>query len=294
MLELQEVYESKCVTPLPISVIAKERPFGEQLSSDAGTLPSEGIMSIIERQISFHKDYHTRRWEWMCSGQNTFHGIINYDPGAPVKPFHVDFTDSNGTVWTGGSNDITLVGADLWSAATGVPNNNINTWRKLIYTKSGFTPTHMIMGSDASDAFFNNTQMKELFNLWNFKPGIVDQTNAVLNAGMQYEGRLKGMDIYTSYGEYADDTTGTLTPYMPANHVSIIAQGAPFDIHPCVIYDAQDDGKGGIITIESKEDVYVYIEILKQDAATNVNLVSRSKRVPWPKHIYSWVTAEVI
>lgn len=116
---------------------------------------------------------------------------------------------------------ITLTGTDLWSVSTGDPLGDLATWARLIRKDSGMSPTDVVMGGDACEAFLNHTDVKEKMDLRQVDVGAIKPE--ALPEGVTYVGRLKlpslQVDVWTYDEWYIDESTGTETSMVPANKV---------------------------------------------------------------------------
>lgn len=96
---------------------------------------------------------------------------------------------------------------------------------KMIQT-GGFTPTEVVLGSEVLNAVLDKLTDAAMLDMRRVDMGQIDPTH--LPQGVTYWGRLKdsGLDLYSYDNWYADPTTGTDTPFVPADKALLAAPGA--------------------------------------------------------------------
>ena len=158
------------------------------------------------------------------------------------------------------SHRVTLAAADRWNAATSNPRTTARNAHLKVSKGSGLTIDTCIMGSDASEAFIKNEEIKDL--LKNTQQKLTDIQEEFVNMGVIYEGRIGSVDYFTyvanfkigstSYNVmdaktaiYASSKSGAHVMYALPEH----EQAVPTDRFP-VTYEIEDPS-GTIIQLHS-------------------------------------------
>lgn len=105
---------------------------------------------------------------------------------------------------------ITLAGANLWSAASSYPLEDLRTWKLLIQRDSGLNPDKCIMGSDALNAFLKNANVVSQLDTRRIDLGKIDPVEEA--DGVTYYGRIKdvSLDLYTYEEHYINPVSENL------------------------------------------------------------------------------------
>ena len=115
---------------------------------------------------------------------------------------------------------IELVGDAVWSNSASTPTLDLRHARRDI-TKTGATPTDVIMGTDALDAFLARLEAQKMaLDYRRVDMGHIDPQH--LPNGVTYWGYLKdsALDVYT-YDEWYIDDEGVEKPMVPGNLVLV-------------------------------------------------------------------------
>jgi len=134
----------------------------------------------------------------------------------------LDFGFVDGTHYTA------LSGANLWSADTANPFQQLSGWIKDVQRKGGATVSHIIMGSSAAEYFLNQKLVKEKLNLLNYQVGTATPFagGADIATGGWLIGRLpNGIPIYEYSQQYVDASGDTKEMFDPKKVMVISAQG---------------------------------------------------------------------
>jgi hypothetical protein len=113
------------------------------------------------------------------------------------------------------SHIITLSGTDLWSDTTNAtPLEDLRAWRRLIMQDSGRTPTDVVMGYEAIDAFLAHPKVQASLDTRRIDLGTIDP--AQFGSGVLYYGRIKdvNVDLWVYDEWYIHDATSVETPML--------------------------------------------------------------------------------
>jgi hypothetical protein len=170
---------------------------------------NEGMSGEQFAQAQLGKDLATldemivRREEWMAA-QSLLTGklVVTGDGVSDEIDFGMD-----------ASHLVTLAGADLWSASTATPLEDLEDWAELIAKDSGLTVDTIIMGKDAARAFRNHPDVqKKLDNLRIFIGQIAPSR---IVPGAQYIGTVNSVaDIWVYNEWYTDDWSNAANPVV--------------------------------------------------------------------------------
>lgn len=174
------------------------------------TTPADRAAQMLAKDLAELDEMITRREEWMAAQ------IL--DTGA----VHCvgDGIDQNVDFLMDATHKVTLSGANLWSATTSKPLDNLKTWKRLAAKDSGLVPNIIVLGSDAADAFLAHASVSNKLDYRRVDMGQIDPT--ALPNGATYIGFIKldglNCDLYT-YEEYYTDENGVTQPMIPVNKV---------------------------------------------------------------------------
>ncbi|MFA5432613.1 MAG: major capsid protein [Candidatus Paceibacterota bacterium] len=137
--------------------------------------------------------------------------------------FEIDFNFVNGT------HLITLTNSNLWTHADSNPTSKINEWKRLITKACNASPTIMILGTAAADAFRANTKVGTLLDQNNTRMGALEMTGKY-TVGATYIGRLYGLDCYEYMQQYVN-SSGVATDMISTDRAILIAPTKDFRTH---------------------------------------------------------------
>lgn len=128
------------------------------------------------------------------------------------------------------SHKVTLSGADLWSATTAKPIENLAEWVQLIQTDAGATPDMILMAADVKDAFIAHYMAKDDQNRMNalaISRGQIAPGAPALPGGVAYIGTLPevGAPMYCYPATYTD-LDGTVKKFIPDGKVVVLSKSA--------------------------------------------------------------------
>jgi len=189
-------YEPPYIKPKVITTAdeALRRSAGETMYGSAKTAMDKAE-ELLAKDLVDLDNMITRREEWMASQLLQTGKVAIVGDGVNDE---IDFgMDAN--------HIITLAGADLWSAATATPLEDLRTWRRLIQKDSGLTPNVCVMGSSAIDAFLAHASVTGQLDTRRIDLGQIDP--ATYPNGSIYYGRIKdvAMDLWVYDEWYLDD-----------------------------------------------------------------------------------------
>jgi len=191
-----------------------KRSPGEVLYA-GGRTPEMRAQEQLAKDLGELYDMVTRREEWMAAQALTTGQVVMTIKGETTdQTVTVDFQmDSN--------HKVTLTGTDLWSDAGSDPLGDLATWARKCRQDSGLSPTDVLMGSDAAEAFIKNTAVDKELNNRRIDTGMIVPEN--LPNGVAYLGRIDrpgvSVDLWTYDEWFVDEETGLEGSAIPANKV---------------------------------------------------------------------------
>lgn len=108
-----------------------------------------------------------------------------------------------------------------WTKSGISPLDDVRAWSDLVTEKSGATATDVIMDSKAWALFKADPAVQK--ELDRFR-GTATANPLVVGEGGRHVGTIGDLDFYIYAGWYEHPSTGTVTPYLPANTVIITGQ----------------------------------------------------------------------
>ena len=188
--------------------VMMRRP-GEAFGGDLS--PQEREDAIVADIQADHRDMIYRRWEWMAAQAMLNGEVVVEGENYPTQTVRFGRSASNTETLTGGS---------MWSApTTAKPLDNIKTWAQQVQ-RSGRKPTRLIMGVDASAAFFAADQVQQQFEARRGTTmGQNFERNNLSGDSITVHGTLPGGIEVVTYNDIYEDNMGEEQPFMPANAV---------------------------------------------------------------------------
>jgi len=121
----------------------------------------------------------------------------------------------------------TVAAADLWTAGTADIHQQLRTYARLVFSKSGFTPNMLIGGPAALDALFANAGVRSLLDNRRIVGGKIDTgaTTTPPYPGARHYGDLAGFDIWEYSEMYLDDFDNLDKPMIPADSIVLASSG---------------------------------------------------------------------
>lgn len=201
-------------------MIAPDYPFtGEDLEMRlpgeniySGNSPDDRLAALVSQKLASFDDMIGRREEWMVA-QALATGKIPVVGEGINQLIDFSFTNKSGA----------LAAKAKWSYVasdyTGDPIKNLKTWKRLL-AKAGFTPTHVVMDTDAADAFLAHPAVVKYFNtpsanFGNFSPRSKDPDGTSFIAHINEI----GLDILSYEEWYIDPSDNVEKPLLPSGTV---------------------------------------------------------------------------
>lgn len=189
-------------------------------------LPGErigGSLSLAQRRelqlaadLQELVDIIDNRLEWMAA-QALVYGYVDV-VGDDYPLVRVDFQRNAG-------NSVVLAGANLWSATTGKPVSNLDTWAGTVAQNQGGTVTDVLLGANVWAPLSQNPEFKDLYKnvqpiggqLPTLLPGVQDNDQKV------YRGVFGQFRLWTYNATYTDQN-GVTQFYLPPDEVQLVAK----------------------------------------------------------------------
>ncbi|MCX9004556.1 major capsid protein [Citrobacter portucalensis] len=157
-----------------------------------------------------------RREEWMCS-QVLFTGQVDiYGDGIDDTVYFWPEDDAEKPY-------LELTGADLWTANTSDPLENVRNWKRRVSLASGFSPRVCVMGAKVVDAFVKNEAINKYLDNRRKEMGSIEPKE--LPEGVTFYGKLESVEFY-GYDELVyNDVTGKQEPLVPEDKILLGSTG---------------------------------------------------------------------
>lgn len=175
------------------------------------------LKSALDKEVLFQlaefRSMLDRTKEWLCSQAVTGSIAITLDDGDLAVDF--GFPAANKPV---------LAGAEKWdsgAAELDIPKQ-LRQWKRRIIQGSGYTPTDVMLGSSAADAFLSDAKVLKLLDANNVRAGVIDLNSP----DGEYLGMFSGLRFWSNDEQYVDDS-GTAQSYLSAGAVIMTAESAP-------------------------------------------------------------------
>ena len=118
------------------------------------------------------------------------------------------------------SHDVTLAGADLWTAGTADIYGDLKAWSALIQDDGQGSSTDVVMGSEALDALVNDATMQTLLNNRRTEAGMIEYRN--IAPGVKYAGYIAGIGDIWEYRGWYKNTSNVKTYYLDQKKVVMV------------------------------------------------------------------------
>ena len=200
--------------PINAGELVEKRRAGSSIFPGA-----DGVRAAMEefmaREQGFMLDDVTNTEEWLCA--QAIRGSISYSV-ADEESFVVDFGRD-------ASHDVTLTGADLWSApTTASPSAVFLAASKLMNDDVSLVPQIALMGEDAAAAFLKTDEAKALLRGFNnnLVMGSIDLTAQFQESGAMYLGTYTNSIQVWTYGRSIIKPDGTSEKLIRADRVEFL------------------------------------------------------------------------
>lgn len=132
---------------------------------------------------------------------------------------------------------VTLSGDKGWDKAGSDPIADIRTWKRQVAKDSGLTPTDLILGTEASDAFFANEKVHDYLNKLHINVGEMAPVDGM--EGAEFMAKILGINIWTYEETYIDPKTGDAVALIPAKKACLLSRELRATVHFGLIADVQ-------------------------------------------------------
>lgn len=268
-------------------MIAPDYPFtGEDLEMRlpgeniySGNSPDDRLLILIANKLASFDEMINRREEWMVA-QSLATGTIPV-VGEGINQL-IDFSFTNKETLTTKAK-WNYTGADL----TGDPIANLKKWKRML-AKAGFTPTHVIMDTDAADAFLKHPEVVKFFsaqaaNFGQFAPREKDPDGTSFIAHINEI----GLDLISYEEWYIDPADGEEKPLLPSGTV-IMASDDSNATGFTMAYASIIDVNHGTFNLPRVPKSWM------QEKPSVRYLALQSRPLPIPTMVDSWFTAKVL
>jgi hypothetical protein len=212
--------------PTNAEEILQRREMGAHLYSDRDLVAA--AQRQIGRDIEDLDDMIWRRMEFMAA-----QGVIT------GKTPLVSLDETGATMGIDAEVDwgmpvahlVTLANAtEKWTHADSDPIANLRAWCNLIAQSSGMSATVGTVGSAVAAALLNHAKIRALLDTRRTEVGQINLSEMSVE-GVNYIGRIAGIDIYEDLRTFQADQTGTATLYTPADRVVLGSRNAQNRVH---------------------------------------------------------------
>lgn len=197
-------------TPVDPSRVLK-RQAGEMFGGSLS--PGQRRNAIVADILVEHKAMIEKRLEWMAA-QAVINGSIVV-AGESYPSVTVDFGRDAGQI-------ITLSGATLWTASTGVPLTNLETWYRQTALLSTTHIRDLVFGATAWVAFVTNPQVAAMMDIRrgsDLGNGMEISNGLGTQDVVAYKGQLPNGPRMWVYSDVYEDDSGTNVDMLDPTHV---------------------------------------------------------------------------
>lgn len=144
---------------------------------------------LLEGRNSINRRIEVMATEAITTGQTTINGdgitdVVDYQmPSEHLK---------------------TLAGAALWTDSASDPMKDLRDWKIEVTNRSGVTPTHVVLGQEALDAFLANDNVQAYLD--NRRITLGDVAPVDMGVGVTYWGIVEGLRMYSYSTTYTNDS----------------------------------------------------------------------------------------
>lgn len=219
----------------------KKKGFGEEIIS--GKTPAQRQAALLAQDLFELDELHTNREEYMAAQCLFNNGYVlqqwadEYGTAGKSKDYVMKFYKevTNPAVYAPGT---------LWSATGSDKMADLLIMIQML-TRAGNKASDVLLGADAADALMSDATIQKLLDINNFEAGRIAPELTADGAALLGILNVRGHKInLISYdGQYEDETTGALAPYVPAKSICVTAPGAGRTLYGCVTQTEQADGE---------------------------------------------------
>lgn len=218
----------------------RKKGFGEDLFSNI--TPEQRQAQLLAQDLTELDELHTNREEYIASkcifenGYTLNQWADEYGTTGKSKAYVMKFYNE-------GSNPATYTPGTKWAATGSDKMADLLVMVRQL-TTAGNAATDVLLGSDAADALMNDEVIKKLMDLNRYDAGQIAPQLMADGAALLGILNVRGhrLNLITYDGTYKDETTGTITAYVPAKQICVTAPGAGRALYGCVTQTEQADG----------------------------------------------------
>lgn len=201
---------------------------------------SQAMKEYMADEMSMMMDDILNSEEYMCA--LALRGAISYTSQDEAS-FTVTFPRAAG-------HDITLAGADLWTASTASFRKNFLDAARLINAAVSLNITDVVMGTEALDAFLADApgELEKNLDTRRLSTGTIDLTTQFAESGAMYHGTYtNGINIW-SYPRTVE-VAGVSTDLIRPKYIEFVANSpaAEFVVYYGAIEDMKAIGEGNVL-----------------------------------------------
>jgi hypothetical protein len=198
----------------PTELLNKRRP-GSVIHIDAGGIAAAARQYMAD-ELGMLMDDVDNSEEYLCA--LALRGSLSY-VAEDEAAFEIDFLRS-------ATHDVTLTGADLWSATTSSPRADFLTALQLVNDDVSLNVTDVVLGADAADAFISHAQVQTQLNINTgvaLRMGLIDMTNQFQESGAMLLGEfVHGIRVWR-YARQVE-VAGVAVDLIRPDHAEFIAR----------------------------------------------------------------------
>lgn len=218
----------------------KKKLFGEDIFSD---------LTPAQRQAKYLSDDLEKLDKLIINREEYIAAKCMFENGYTLKQWADEYgTDGKSKeykmqFYTGSVNPAVYYPGIKWNA-TG--SNKMADLLAMIHmlTRKGNKATDVLLGADAADEMMSDATIQKLLDLNNYEAGqiapVLMADGAALLGILNVRGHRVSLISYD--GQYRDDATGELMPYVPAKQICVTAPGAGRGMYGGVSQTEQYDG----------------------------------------------------
>lgn len=186
------------------------RSAGEQIGGQLSASARADL--ILVQEMENHLQMIRNRMEWMAA-QILRTGKVTIS-GEGYQEVEVNFGRTSG-------HTVTLTSTDVWDDAGSTPRDDLQDWATLIAKNSGGNGQDVIMEPDAWKKFRAHADVKAVIDFRRTTDTQV-AAGAMRERGLVFRGTVDGFNIWT-YQDWYQAADGTVTPFLPADTVLMVA-----------------------------------------------------------------------
>lgn len=196
--------------PLEAADLIFRRHAGDVIFAGGGTVDNAAEREVA-LQMQTLDDEISNAEEYLAAF--AIQGVVTYTV-ADEAAFTIDMKKPAG-------NTIDLGAGNYWDEANVNPITDIKLARRTMHDEVTLNPTICVLGSEACDAFLDNTEVQRLLDTRNLRVGVVDFTQDINELGAMPLGNFGGIDFW-AYTRQLDVNT-VLTDLIRPKYAEFIS-----------------------------------------------------------------------